>query len=213
MTRFSAALSRARRSLGAHFARLRHSFDTLAEQVREAIARAIGRTVAEAVSEAVQAVLAEPHGTPALLPAPSQPSSRPRPLWDEPDGRSWPDDRDEPYDSGHGLNRYAEDDRLTEDEDLDDDDSADPQPTGRLSLVHRALAVGCRATAYWLDQHPGRFSLVAAVGVGVAAGVAILITGPSLAGASGVAASALSLLALVDAVRSGTALLAAVGTS
>ncbi len=55
MTRFSSALTRARRSLGSHLARLRHSFDALAEQVREAIARAIGRTVAEAVSEAVPA--------------------------------------------------------------------------------------------------------------------------------------------------------------
>jgi hypothetical protein len=203
MTRFSSALSRARRSLGNHIARLRRSFDALAEQVREAIARAIGRTVAEAVSEAVHAVLSQQDGMPTFLPAPSHSSSRPHALWDEPDERAWPDDRHDPYESG----RYAEDDGLADDEDLDDDDAPDPKPTTRPPLVHRALAVGCRATAYWLDQHPGRFSLVAAVGVGVAAGLAILITGPSLAGASGVAASAVALLALVDAIRSGTALL------
>jgi hypothetical protein len=191
MTRFSVALSRARRSLGNHLLRLRHSFDTLADQVREAIARAIGRTVAEAVSEAVHAALDEP----AFLAAPSRSCGRPPPLWDDADERSWPDDPGHLYESG----RYADD------EDLEDDEAS--EATQRPGLMHRALAVGCRATAYWLDQHPGRFSLVAAVGVGVAAGVAILIAGPSLAGASGVAASALALLALVDAVRSGTALL------
>ena len=199
MTRFASALSRARRSLGNHLARLRHSFDALAEQVREAIARAIGRTVAEAVSEAVHAVLSESDGMPALLPAPSRSSNRPQASWDEPDERRWPDDRQDLYES----DRYAEDDGLT-DEDPDDEL---PEPTPRPNPVRRALAVGCRAAAYWLDRHHDRFSLAAAIGVGVIAGVAVLITGPSLASASGVAASAFGLLALVDAIRSGTALL------
>jgi hypothetical protein len=208
MTRFSSAISSARRSLGNHLARLRRSFDTITEQVREAIARAIGRTVAEAVSEAVHAVLTELDGMRTFLPVPSRSSSRPPPLWDEPDDRPWPDDHNQPYEPRQYLDPDADDDGLADDEDLDDDDATDSQPTTtRPSLVHRALAVGCRATAYWLDQHPGRFSLVVAVGVGVAAGVAILVAGPSLAGASGLAASAVALLALVDAVRSGTALL------
>jgi hypothetical protein len=210
MTRLSAALRRARRSLGGHLVRLRHSFDTLTEQVRESIARAIGRTVAEAVSEAIHAALAEP----AFLPAPSRSSGRPPPLWDDPDYRSWSGERDDLYESGRYRDRYADDDRQADDEDLDDTEPSDPQTpsTPRPSLVRRALAVGCRAAAYWLDRHPGPFSLVAAVGVGVVAGVAVLMTGPSLAGASGVAASALGLLALLDAVRSGTAMLTAAGT-
>jgi hypothetical protein len=207
MTHFSIALSRARRSLGGHLARLRHSFDTLTEQVRESIARAIGRTVAEAVSEAIHAALAEP----AFLPAPSRSSGRPPPLWDEPDDRSWSGERDDLYESGRYRDRYADDDRLADDEDLADDDPSEATPCP--SLVNRALAVGCRAAAWWIERHPGRFSLVAAVGVGVIAGVAALVTGPSLAGASGVAASALGLFALLDAVRSGTEVLAAVGTS
>jgi hypothetical protein len=210
MTRFSSVLSRAGRSLGGHLVRLRRSFDTLAEQVREAIARAIGRTVAEAVTEAIHAALAEP----AFLPAPSRSSGRPPPLWEDPDDRPWSGERDDPYESGRYRDRYADDDRLADDEDLDDDVS-DPQTpsTPPLSLVRRALAVGCRAAAWWLDRHPGRFSLAAAVGVGVIAGVAVLMTGSSLAGASGVTTSALALLALLDAVRSGTAMLAAAGTS
>jgi hypothetical protein len=207
MTRLSAALRRARRSLGGHLARLRHSFDTLADQVREAIARAVGRTVAEAVSEAIHAALAEP----AFLPEPSRPSARPPPLWDEPDDRPWPEDRDDLYESGRYRDRYANDDRLAGDEDLADDDPSEATPCP--SLVRRALAVGCRAAAWWIERHPGRFSLVAAVGVGVIAGVAVLMTAPSFAGASGVATSALGLLALLDAVRSGTAMLTAAGTS
>ena len=203
MTHFSIALSRARRSLGGHLARLRHSFDALTDQVREAIARAIGRTVAEAVSEAIHAALAEP----AFLPAPSRPSARPPPSWDDPDDRPWSGERDDLYESG----RYAEDDRLVDDEDLADDDPSEAKPCP--SLVRRALAVGCHAAAWWIERNPGRYSLVAAVGVGVIAVVAALITAPFFAGASGVATSALGLLALLDAVRSGTALLAAAGTS
>jgi hypothetical protein len=202
VTRLSATLRRAGRALGGHLGRLRQSFDGLAEQVREAVARAVGRTVAEAVREAVHAVLAEPAGLPAFLPAPSRSPSRPPPLWEDPDDRSWPDDRD------------ADDDRLAEDEDLDDAGPPESAPqVSSPSPLRRALAVACRAAAWWLDRHPGRLSLAAAVGVGVVAGVAALVTGPTLAGASGVAASALALLALVDAVRSGTALLTAAGTS
>jgi hypothetical protein len=203
MTRLYAALRRARRSLGGHLARLRQSFDSQADQVREAIARAVGRTVAEAVSEAIHAALAEP----AFLPAPSRPSARPPPSWDDPDDRPWSGERDDLYESG----RYADDDRLAGDEDLADDGPSEATP--HPSLVRRALAAGCRAAAWWIERHPGRFSLAAAVGVGVIAGVAVLMTGPSLAGASGVAASALGLLALLDAVRSGTAMLTAAGTS
>jgi hypothetical protein len=210
MTHFSIALRRADRSLGGHLARLRHSFDSLADQVREAIARAVGRTVAEAVSEAIHAALAEP----ALLPAPSRPSARPPPLWDEPDDRPWPDDRDDLYESGCYRDRY-DDDRLVDDNNLDDEERPDLQTptTPRPSLVRRALAVGCHAAAWWIERNPGRYSLVAAVGVGVIVGVAALVTAPPFVQVSGVAASALGLLALLDAVRSGTALLAAASTS
>jgi hypothetical protein len=83
MTHFSIALSRARRSLGGHLARLRHSFDSLADQVREATARAVGLTVAEAVSEAIRAALAEPAFLPAL------PWDSPSRSGNDPGGRLW----------------------------------------------------------------------------------------------------------------------------
>jgi hypothetical protein len=63
------------------------------------------------------------------------------------------------------------------------------------------LAAGCRAAAWWLERHPGRFSLVLAAGVGLAAGVAAFFTGSTLVGVTGAAASALTLLALTDTLR------------
>jgi hypothetical protein len=49
-------------------------------------------------------------------------------------------------------------------------------------------------------------ALLAAVGVGVAAGVATLVSSPLVAGASAVAVSVLGLLALADAARSASGL-------
>jgi hypothetical protein len=48
--------------------------------------------------------------------------------------------------------------------------------------------------------------LIAAAGIGIAAGVATLVNSPLVAGATTVAASALGLLALADAARSATGL-------
>jgi hypothetical protein len=50
-------------------------------------------------------------------------------------------------------------------------------------------------------NNPGPFALVAAAGIGIAAGVATLVGGPLVSGASAVAAAALGLLALADAAR------------
>jgi hypothetical protein len=63
------------------------------------------------------------------------------------------------------------------------------------------VAVGCQAAGWWLRRHPGPLALLAAVGVGLAAGVATLVGSPLLAGASAVAVSVLGLLALADAAR------------
>ena len=68
------------------------------------------------------------------------------------------------------------------------------------------MAAGCQAASWWLRRHPGASSLVAAAGIGIAAGVATLVSSPLVAGASAVAASALGLLALADAARSAAGL-------
>jgi hypothetical protein len=68
------------------------------------------------------------------------------------------------------------------------------------------VATGCQAAAWWLRRYTGPFSLIAATGIGIAAGVATLVHSPLVAGATAVAASAMGLLALADAARSATGL-------
>jgi hypothetical protein len=213
-------LRTARRSLAGHLGRLGRSFEALAGQVREAIARSIGHTVAEAVAEAVHAALADSPANPDL---PPPYPGRPPPLWDEADGPAWrdaanhpraPDRPRDPYavDGPRERDPYAPDDDRWNQEDADaplpgDDAPAEP----RARPWRRAVAAGCRAGAWWLERHPGRWSLVVAVGVGVAAGAAALVSGAPVLGGAGVAAAALGLLALLDAVHGSAALLG--GTS
>jgi hypothetical protein len=214
MPSWSSLLARARRSLGGHLGRLGRSFEGLAGQVREAIARSLGRTVAEVVAEAVHAALADPPADPDLPPPyPVRP-----PLWDEADGPAWHDAADyprspdrprDPYavDSPGERDPYASDDDRWNEGDPDaplpgDDAPAEP----RARPWRRAVAAGCRAAAWWLELHPGPWSPVVAVGVGLVAGAAALVRGAPVLGA-GVAAAVLGLLALLDAVHGGAALL------
>jgi hypothetical protein len=44
----------------------------------------------------------------------------------------------------------------------------------------RAVAAGCRAAAWWLELHTGPWSPVVAVGVGLVAGAAALVSGSPL---------------------------------
>jgi hypothetical protein len=201
-------LARARRSLGGHLGRLGRSFDSLAGQVREAISRSIGRTVAEAVAEAVHAALAQSPVDPGLPPAPPSYPGRPPPVWDEADGPAWRDATDYPRSPDRPRDPYAPDDDRWNEEDREvppPDGDAPSEPRARP--WRRAAAAGCRAAAWWLELHPGPWSPVVAVGVGLVAGAAALVRGAPALGGAGVAAAVLGLLALVDAVHSGAALL------
>jgi hypothetical protein len=206
MTPLSSLLARARRSLGGHLSRLGRSFDTLAGQVREAIARSIGRTVAEAVAEAVHAALADAPADAGLLPRPPSYPGRPPPMWDDPDRPAWRDAADYPGAPARPRDPYAPDDNRWNEEDPDA-----PLPDGdapselRARPWRRAVAAGCRAAAWWLELHPRPWSPVVAVGVGLVAGAASLVRGSAVLGA-GVAA-VLGLLALLDALHGGAALL------
>jgi hypothetical protein len=207
MTAFTSWLTPARRSLGDHLGRLRRSFDSLAEQVREAIARAIGRTVAEAVSEAVDAALAPAEDS--FPPAhPTYPSRRPSRPWEDSDESRWGRQEEDhnPY-----RRAYADDpaDRDPYADDLDEPAEAPGPRRGRLG---RALAAGLQAAGWWLNRHPGRLSVVVAVGLGVAAAAAALVR-DTAAGPAGLVAAALGLLALDGLVRSGSDLMAQAATS
>jgi hypothetical protein len=192
----------ARRSLAGHLRRLRGSFDTLAEQVREAVARAIGRTVAEAVSEAVDAALTPAHDRPdSFRPARTSNSSRrPTPLWHDSDESRWgrQDEDHDPYRRPYGDDL---DDREPYADDRDDEPPKTAQP--RRGRLGRALAAGLQAAGWWLQRHPGRLSVLAAAGLGLVAGTAALVR-DTAAGTTGLVAAALSLLALDGLVRSGS---------
>jgi hypothetical protein len=207
MTFFTSWLAPARRPLAGHFRRLRSSFDTLAEQVREAIARAIGRTVADAVTEAVDAAL----GPIAARNNGSQPtfsSRRPSPLWDDPEEARWRRqyEDDDPYrrdcpDDPDDRDPYADD--------PDDEPAETPQP--RRGRLGRALAAGLQAAGWWLQHHRGRLSVLAAAGLGLVAGMATLVR-DTAAGPAGVVAAALGLLALDGLVRTGSDLMSRAAT-
>jgi hypothetical protein len=208
MPSLPALLATARRSLAGHLSRLGRSFDTLAGQVRAAIARSIGRTVAEAVAEAVHAALADSPAAPDLAPRPPSYPGRPPPLWDEAGGPPWRDATDYPRDPDRPRDPYAPDDGPWGDEAPDVPPPEDDAPAEAGARPwRRVVAAGCRAAAWWLELHPGPWSPVVAVGVGLVASAAALVCGAPVLGGAGVAAAVLGLLALLDAVHGGAALL------
>jgi hypothetical protein len=133
---------------------------------------------------------------------------RPPPLWDEADGPAWRDATGYPRDPDRPRDPYAPDDDRWDEEDpgasLPEDNAPSELPARPW---RRAVAAGCRAAAWWLELHPGPWSPVVAVGVGLVAGAAALVRGAPLLGGAGVAAAVLGLLALLDAVHGGAALL------
>jgi hypothetical protein len=211
MTSLRSVFAAARRSLGSHLCRLRGSFDALTEQVREAVARAIGRTVADAVSEAVDAALApavDRHN--ALQPTFS--SRRPAPLWEDPGESRWGRREEEP---DRFRRSCAED---PDDRDPYPDESGEepvdgpvPREEPQRGRLGRALAAGLQAAGWWLQRHPGRLSVLAAVGLGLVAGTAALVR-DTPAGPAGLVGAALGLLALDGLVRSGANLTAQAAT-
>jgi hypothetical protein len=190
------------RVLSDHAKCLRSSLESLAGQVRAAIARIVGQTTGDAMRDALTVIL---DGPPAQPTRDEFREDRERP-WSPPRRPSWPNSSYDPY--AHDPYDRDDNERYPEPEhrycppeadEPHDETSAGLEQPGRWS---RALATGCQAAGWWLKRHPGRLSVIAAIGVGVAAGVAALIGGPYVAGGSALAASALGILALTDAVRS-----------
>jgi hypothetical protein len=191
------------RLLVGHVRRLQLLLEALAGQVRAAIARAIGQVTGEAVRDAIRVILDAPH---ACAPGPGPPEDR-EGLWGEPRRRYWPD---QPY---RAYGAYDEPDREPAyGYDPPDEDEpvqrgpAEAESAGRWS---RAAAAGCSAAAWFLHRHPGKLSLIAAVGVGVLAGAVALVGGPFIAGGSAVALSAFGILALADAAQAAAGLASA----
>jgi hypothetical protein len=198
MSSITSPLRRAGRLLAAHVRRLRAALARLAAEVRAAIARAVGQATGDAVRDALRVILDGP---------PAQPAARDPPedadvLWGQPRRPRWPTEpyagHYDPYHLPERETDYLEDDPEDEPDEGLSAERPEPPPAGAWS---RALAVGCQAAAWWLRRHPGPLALLAAVGVGLAAGLAALAGGPLVAGGSAAAAAALAALALADAAR------------
>ncbi len=185
-------LRRSAEALADRLDRLRQNLDSLQERVREVVAQSIGQTVAGAVHDAVQAALALPRRVPVRASSGSwAPYSRP-PSWQEPEERTW---FREPGD--------WEDDRLENDYPAAAE-NAEPPP----AKLPQALATGCATVAWWLQHLKGRYALLAAVALGLAATV-ITMTGGSLTAAIlGLVPSLLALVHLSDAAQAGRSVLA-----
>jgi type II secretory pathway pseudopilin PulG len=195
----------ARRALAGHLAQLGGTLGALAAEVREAVARAVSRSAADAVREAVQAALDGADAGRRPLPPPPHGPRYPSPSWHE-SGPPWSrdaedaSDRDDPYwrDDDDGRPRYV----TPDDPDGEDTPRAGPRP----GAWGRAVAAGCQAAAWWLRGRPGPLSLPAALAVGLAAGLAALVSEPLAAAALALAGLALTVLGLRHAARSGAAL-------
>ena len=200
-------LRRVGRLVAGQLSRLRATLDRLAGEVRAAVARAVGQATGETVREALRVIL----DGPAERPGHERPEDR-EGRWDQSRGPTWPTTRPsyDPY--GRDPDERDPDDDFDQERQRRYAGDEDPPPAEqsvdarRQGSWSRAVAVGCQAASWWLRRHPGRFSLVAAAGIGIAAGVATFVSSPLVSSASAVAASALGLLALADAASSGAGL-------
>jgi hypothetical protein len=195
-------LRRVGRVLTDHVRRLRAALTGLAGQVRAAVARVIGQATGEAVRDALGVILEGPPARPST----EQSHEDRQGLWGQPRRPRWPGpsfDVDDPDDDE--PERYRESAHGRGDDELPDPTTSAPSCANAWS---RAVATGCQAASWWLQRYPGRFSLLAATAIGVAAGVTTLVGSPFVTAGSAVAASALGILALADAARSAADLVA-----
>ena len=202
MRSLTSPFRRVGRVLTDHARRLQSSLESLAGQVRAAIARIVGQATGDAMRDAVAVIL---DGTPARPAREELREERERP-WTSQRRPAWPNSAYDPYaQDPYGRDpdeQYPESERHyspPEEDESPQQGSTGPEQPGRWS---QAVATGCQAAGWWLKRHPGRCSVLAAIGVGVAAGVAALFGGPLVAGGSALAATALGILALTDAARS-----------
>jgi hypothetical protein len=212
-------------SLSGHLERLRVTLTGLGGQMREAVASAVSRAASEALRQALATLLRQPgEGQDTLddrrpfddRPRLGDPSRRGIPLrsdwgeperldgwhepgesrWDRRDGTDWRSQRDDDHDE------YGE---RGENDDQDQDDDPDRAEQQHPASGWRSvLAAGCHLAAWLLGRlaRPGR--ALAALGVGLATGLAVWLAGPD--------AGPGPLAALTDAVATGADALARLGT-
>src|SRR5262249_30043385 len=160
----------------------------------------ISKTAAEAVRDAVLFNLTAADTQTSMSPSyPMAPSSRSSPgLFSDPRQPSW---------SGASMERdypdHFDDERWRHEEPHDSRDQEEEREAPPQEPWRQSVALGLQAASWWLGRHPGRLSLVIALGVGVATGVVSLLSGTLGTGLLGVVDGALRLLNVADAVCAG----------
>jgi len=192
----------ARGGLPRHLRRLHLALEALTARLRGSVADAVGRTAADALGEAVQAALGGTEAPPHSLTV-SSGGRADRPFFDEPEEPPWSRQASGPG-RGERLSdeRFDRDDpyeRRFHDDEPDPDERSDEQLEASEQAGWRALAIGLQAAAWWWARQPGRTSVLAALAVGLAAGLATL-GGSAALGTAAVVTSGLALLYLADLV-------------
>jgi hypothetical protein len=187
-------LKRAQRVLASHVDRLQETLVVLAERLRETVAQAVSNSLAGALREAVHALFTdtEPRRAPPRF-SPRSPY-RPSSPWGEPDR----DDREEEESERPRADWSSDQSRGWREVECDSPPPPRTPDSPQLrARWHSALAVGCQTAAWWLRRQATRVSAAAALGIG------LLATGAAFIAGIGLAESALNLLSLADALRSG----------
>jgi hypothetical protein len=188
-----------RRALAQRLERLGETLEELIERVHEAVAQAVSQAVSTAVRDTILTLLAA--ATDYSGPSPMQ-------RWPpEPYRSAWPQRRDatngDRADADPSARWWTDEEPEYEENDrprADDTDTSSPR-------WRCALALGCRATAWWLPRWSGRRPLFAALGIGVACAATAYAVG------AGLAYAALRWVALVGALGSGAWVLGQAGST
>jgi hypothetical protein len=210
MSRIKSWTAKAARSLSGHLDRLRETLDRLHGRLREAVADAVSGGAAEAVKDAVLTAMLASEVSAAYEPQTYRTSSAEYDPHPYRYGSSWNSSAEDPYRPSWQRDPYDAPDRYGPDE-IDEPTSQPLSPPAPEAVGRRfgqAIAVGCQAAAWWLRRKSNaRYSALAAVGVGAAAGATVYFVGPVLAAAAALAGSTLGLTVLTRAVRHGAAVL------
>jgi hypothetical protein len=178
-----------RRGLIERLERLRETLEELIERVHESVAQAVSQAVSAAVREVILVVLRAAMDQPSLPATPRWPPARHHAAWQE--------RRDPHYGDSECTDPAAA--WWTDDEPADDA-AEGPPPSGVEPSPLRwryAMALGCRAIAWWARRWSGGRPLLAALGVGTACATA------AYAVVAGLANETLRWLALAGAIGSG----------
>jgi hypothetical protein len=196
--------------------RLRQTLNGLSGELVEGVAASIAQTVAGVVRDTLLALLTKGRSRPDL---PERDRSRwshnrPSSLWgglDEGDDSMWPEDHEATPMWGNP------------DEDRWPDSPSDrrvpvtpTQPSTAQPRLRRwvsALAASWQAAGWWLARKPGRYPVMTALAIGLAAGVATWAGGPLAAAGMTLIGTAVGLVSLAQAAGSGAVTVAGILSS